>query len=68
MAKKGIEDFSSAVGISYQESLRTQMQAVPLRKMSQPEEVASVVRYLLSNDQVSITGQSIDINNGAWMS
>jgi len=41
------------------------MQSVPLRRMSQPEEIAGLVAYLLS--QGSITGQTLDINCGAIM-
>jgi NAD(P)-dependent dehydrogenase (short-subunit alcohol dehydrogenase family) len=41
------------------------MQSVPLRRMSQPEEIADLVAYLLN--QSSITGQAIDINCGAVM-
>jgi NAD(P)-dependent dehydrogenase (short-subunit alcohol dehydrogenase family) len=41
------------------------MQSVPLRKMSEPSEIADLVAYLL--EQESITGQSIDINAGSVM-
>jgi len=67
MAREGIKTFSSSLGISFEESLKQQMSRVPLGKMSTPEEIASLVHYLLSNKQTSITGQAIDINNGAWM-
>ena len=43
------------------------MQAVPLGKMSQPEEVAAYVAFLMSGRQTSITGQTLDVNNGAMM-
>jgi NAD(P)-dependent dehydrogenase (short-subunit alcohol dehydrogenase family) len=41
------------------------MQSVPLKKMSEPQEIATLVYYLLH--QTSITGQAIDINGGAVM-
>jgi NAD(P)-dependent dehydrogenase (short-subunit alcohol dehydrogenase family) len=44
-----------------------QLNMVPLRKMSRPEEVAALVNFLVAGEQVSITGQVIDINNGALM-
>jgi len=52
---------------SYEEVYADQMSHVPLRKMSTPEEIAALVRFLLSESQTSITGQVFDINNGAIM-
>jgi NAD(P)-dependent dehydrogenase (short-subunit alcohol dehydrogenase family) len=43
------------------------MQEVPLRRMSEPDEIAGTVAWLLSDDAVGVTGQAIDHNNGAWM-
>ena len=43
------------------------MQQVPLRRMSKPEDVAGVVAWLVSPDARGVTGQSIDMNNGAFM-
>jgi NAD(P)-dependent dehydrogenase (short-subunit alcohol dehydrogenase family) len=35
--------------------------------MSEPEEIAGTVAWLLSPDATGVTGQGIDHNNGAWM-
>ena len=43
------------------------MKQVPLGKMSKPEEVAQLVAYLVSEEQTSLTGQTLHINNGALM-
>jgi len=40
---------------------------VPLRRMSEPEEIAGTVAWLLSDDARGVTGQAIDHNNGAFM-
>jgi NAD(P)-dependent dehydrogenase (short-subunit alcohol dehydrogenase family) len=40
---------------------------VPLRRMSEPEEIAGTVAWLLSDDARGVTGQAIDQNNGAFM-
>jgi 3-oxoacyl-[acyl-carrier protein] reductase len=43
------------------------MQQVPLGRMSEPEDIAGVVAWLMSPDARGVTGQGIDINGGAWM-
>lgn len=65
MAQSGLQSIADSIGVSKQEFYDMAMQSVPLRRMSQPEEVADLVRYLLN--QRSITGQTIDINCGAVM-
>jgi len=65
MAQQGLQGIADSIGISKQEFYDIAMQSVPLRRMSQPEEIADLVAYLVS--QNSITGQAIDINCGAVM-
>jgi len=43
------------------------MREVPLRRMSDPGEIAGTVAWVLSPNAVGVTGQAIDQNNGAWM-
>lgn len=49
------------------EAFETAMREVPLRRMSEPAEIAATVAWLLSPDATGVTGQGIDHNNGAWM-
>ncbi|HXK14358.1 MAG TPA: SDR family NAD(P)-dependent oxidoreductase [Gaiellaceae bacterium] len=49
------------------EAFEIAMREVPLRRMSEPEEIAGTVAWLLSPDAIGVTGQGIDHNNGAWM-
>jgi|SRR6185503_9555543 len=65
MAQQGLQGIADGIGISKQEFYDIAMQSVPLRRMSQPEEIAGLVAYLLN--QRSITGQALDINCGAVM-
>jgi NAD(P)-dependent dehydrogenase (short-subunit alcohol dehydrogenase family) len=65
MAQNGLQGIADGIGISKNEFFDIAMQAVPLKKMSEPEEIAALVYYLLN--QTSITGQAIDINGGAVM-
>ncbi|MBL7942010.1 MAG: SDR family oxidoreductase, partial [Flavobacteriales bacterium] len=67
MARTGIQKLADRDGISYQESFDRQMSFVPTGKISSPDEIASLVHFLLTNQQTSITGQGIDINNGSFM-
>ena len=50
-----------------EEAFAAAMLEVPLRRMSEPEEIAGTVAWLLSPDATGVTGQGIDHNNGAWM-
>ncbi len=67
MSDEGLKIIADKANTSVSEARAEQMKSVPLGKMSKPSEIAQVVHFLLSNRQSSITGQSIDINNGAWM-
>jgi len=65
MAQQGLQGIADGIGITKQEFYDIAMQSVPLRRMTQPEEIAGLVAYLVN--QISITGQAIDINCGAVM-
>jgi NAD(P)-dependent dehydrogenase (short-subunit alcohol dehydrogenase family) len=65
MAQNGLQGIADGIGISKNEFYDIAMQSVPLKKMSEPEEIAALVYYLLN--QQSLTGQAIDINGGAVM-
>jgi 3-oxoacyl-[acyl-carrier protein] reductase len=47
-----------------QEVLDEAMKMIPLRRMGRPEEVASLVAYLMSADAAYITRQVISVNGG----
>lgn len=67
MSDEGMEGIAKALGMSVEAAHKMEMGRVPLGKMSQPAEVASLVNYLVSGVQTSITGQTLDINGGALM-
>ncbi|MFM7726197.1 MAG: SDR family NAD(P)-dependent oxidoreductase [Flavobacteriales bacterium] len=67
MAKAGIQRLADRGGVSYAVEFEQQMSYVPLGRISQPEEIAAMVAFLFSNQQTSITGQALDINNGSFM-
>ena len=67
MAQEGLQGFADTLKISREDAYKEAMKQVPLGKMSKPEEVAQLVAYLASKEQTSLTGQTLDINNGALM-
>jgi NAD(P)-dependent dehydrogenase (short-subunit alcohol dehydrogenase family) len=65
MAQEGLQGIADGIGIPKSDFFDIAMQSVPLKKMSEPQEIADLVAYLLK--QISITGQTIDINAGSVM-
>ena len=48
MARQGIEGMAQGLGVSPDEAYAIAMQAVPLGRMSEPEDVAGLVAWLCS--------------------
>jgi 3-oxoacyl-[acyl-carrier protein] reductase len=67
MAWEGIDGMAAAMDTDRDGALAVAMQDVPLGRMSQPRHVAGLVSWLLSEDAIGVTGQGIDMNNGAYM-
>lgn len=65
MSRQGMEGIAERIGVTTEAFHDIAMQSVPTGRMSEPEEIADLVAYLLS--QRSITGQAIDINGGSVM-
>lgn len=61
---KALADFS---GRSYEDEVAFQSALLPTGRMSEPDEIAAVVEWLMSGAQSSITGQALDVNNGSFM-
>ncbi len=67
MAKAGIQLLADRGEKDYKSEFDQQMSYVPLGRISQPDEIAAMVEFLMSGKQNSMTGQGIDINNGSYM-
>jgi NAD(P)-dependent dehydrogenase (short-subunit alcohol dehydrogenase family) len=67
MAAERMTEIGAAQGRSYDDARRGLLAAVPLGRISEPEEVAGLVAFLLSPAATAFTGQAFDLNNGAWM-
>lgn len=67
MAREGLEGMARAMGVTLEEARAAAMTQVPLGRMSEPEDVAGVVAWLVSDDARGVTGQGLDMNGGAFM-
>jgi NAD(P)-dependent dehydrogenase (short-subunit alcohol dehydrogenase family) len=67
MAWRGIDAIAQGLGTDRAGGLADAMSHVPLGRMSEPEDVAGLVAWLVSSDARGVTGQTLDMNNGAWM-
>jgi len=67
MAWRGIDALAKSLGTDRAGGFAEAMSHVPLGRMSEPEDVAGLVAWLVSADARGVTGQTIDMNNGAWM-
>ena len=67
MAAERMTEIGAAQGLAYDQARRALLAAVPLGRISEPEEVAGLVAFLLSPAATAFTGQAFDLNNGAWM-
>jgi len=67
MARLGIDAMAEAMGITHDDAYAEAMKAVPTGRMSQPEEIANVIAWMASEGARGMTGQAMDVNNGAYM-
>jgi NAD(P)-dependent dehydrogenase (short-subunit alcohol dehydrogenase family) len=67
MAWEGLDGIAAAAGGTRDDAYRDAMRQVPLGRMSQPQDIAGTVAWLLSDDARGVTGQAIDQNGGAYV-
>ena len=64
MARQGIEETAAGLGIT-PEAFRDQaVEAIPLKRMAEAHEIASLIVFLCSRGADAITGQSINVCGG----
>jgi NAD(P)-dependent dehydrogenase (short-subunit alcohol dehydrogenase family) len=67
MARAGIQALADGAGQPFEQARREALALVPLGRMSEPEEIAETVAFLLGPGGSSFTGQALDPNCGSWM-
>ena len=67
MAVERMTEIGAGLGKGYPDVRSELLAGVPLQRISEPEEVAGLVAFLLSPAATAFTGQAFDLNNGAWM-
>ena len=50
-----------------EEERQRMLAGIPLRRLAQPEEVATVLAFLASDDASYVNGVCIDVNGGSYM-
>jgi NAD(P)-dependent dehydrogenase (short-subunit alcohol dehydrogenase family) len=60
--------FPTKMSINWSEEIKTEItNTVPLKRLGSPEDMANGVYFLVSDLSTYITGQTLNINGGAWM-
>jgi NAD(P)-dependent dehydrogenase (short-subunit alcohol dehydrogenase family) len=67
MAAQGMQQGANATGVTFEQFRERAIGAVPLKRIIQPEEVAGLVRFLVSPAASAITGQTYNICGGQTM-
>lgn len=52
------------IGVDFEENKRLASERIPLRRVGQPEDVANVVAFLVSDEASYVSGQIIYVNGG----
>jgi NAD(P)-dependent dehydrogenase (short-subunit alcohol dehydrogenase family) len=63
----GVTETAQPLADTTLEELHRRGSSIPLGRIGQPEDIARVVAFLLSEDASYVTGQSIPVNGGAIM-
>jgi 3-oxoacyl-[acyl-carrier protein] reductase len=49
------------------EKMKINLDSIPLRRIAEPEDIASAVLFLASEESRCITGATLDVNGGLYL-
>ena len=64
MAERAIGEFAAMKGMETEQLIEEMVRVYPLRRMASPEEIASIVAFLASDDASFITGSVLSADGG----
>lgn len=67
MMEHRMQEIAQETSQSVSQTMQEMVDQTPLQRMTDPDEIADLVFFLLSPGGRSFTGQSFDPNNGVWM-
>jgi NAD(P)-dependent dehydrogenase (short-subunit alcohol dehydrogenase family) len=67
MSVEGMELGARATGLTFEQFREEAIDAVPIGRIIQPDEVAALVKFLASSEAAAITGQTYNICGGQTM-
>jgi len=67
MADQGMGDIAATLGMSKVEFRRQALEAVPIKRILDPREIADLALYLASDASSGMTGQAINLDGGQVM-
>ncbi len=67
MMERRIQEIAAETQQLPSDTMQAMIAQTPLGRMTEPDEIADLVLFLLSAGGRSFTGQSFDPNNGVWM-
>ena len=68
MADRGMAETAVSMGISKEEFRRQALDAVPIKRILDPKEIADLAVYLASDAASGIIGQAFNLDGGQVMS
>ena len=67
MQEKVLAEISAIRGLTYEELEAQRLAQVPLARTAPPDEMAGLIRFLLSDDAAYMTGQALNFDGGLVM-
>ena len=68
MIEKQLDDLAAMHGLAREDALeQIYLSAIPQRRLIEAREIATMARYLASDEARSITGQAINVSAGLIM-